>query len=105
MHTNRCGSLLPAAPPCCSHRPPHPPQINQIYKDLTRSGTHPLGGQAYLHLESEEEPYSGGWTGGRAGGRTGGGVGRACGQHGGGWMGGRAGGRGNREGAAEGGAG
>ncbi|GLI67766.1 hypothetical protein VaNZ11_012020 [Volvox africanus] len=35
-------------------------QISAIYKDLTRSTTHPLGGQAYLHLENEEEPYAGG---------------------------------------------
>ncbi|EFJ43425.1 structural maintenance of chromosomes protein 1 [Volvox carteri f. nagariensis] len=35
-------------------------QISSIYKDLTRSSTHPLGGQAYLHLENEEEPYAGG---------------------------------------------
>ncbi|GLC53760.1 hypothetical protein PLESTB_000784200 [Pleodorina starrii] len=35
-------------------------QISAIYKDLTRSATHPLGGQAYLHLENEEEPYAGG---------------------------------------------
>ncbi|KAG2428316.1 hypothetical protein HXX76_010464 [Chlamydomonas incerta] len=35
-------------------------QISAIYKDLTRSSTHPLGGQAYLHLENEEEPYAGG---------------------------------------------
>ncbi|KXZ44470.1 hypothetical protein GPECTOR_67g310 [Gonium pectorale] len=35
-------------------------QISAIYKDLTRSSTHPLGGQAYLHLENEDEPYAGG---------------------------------------------
>ncbi|KAG2489243.1 hypothetical protein HYH03_012263 [Edaphochlamys debaryana] len=35
-------------------------QISSIYKALTCSATHPLGGQAYLHLEDEEEPYAGG---------------------------------------------
>jgi hypothetical protein len=50
-------------PPSC-HAPPHlplpRPQISAIYKDLTRSPVHPLGGQAYLHLEDEAEPYAGG---------------------------------------------
>ncbi|KAG0580223.1 hypothetical protein M758_4G158500 [Ceratodon purpureus] len=31
--------------------------INAIYKQLTQSTTHPLGGTAYLSLESEDEPY------------------------------------------------
>ena len=31
-----------------------------IYKDLTRSSKHPLGGNAYLSLDSTEEPYAGG---------------------------------------------
>ncbi|CAE7545767.1 psm1 [Symbiodinium microadriaticum] len=31
-----------------------------IYKDLTRSSKHPLGGNAYLSLDNTEEPYIGG---------------------------------------------
>lgn len=31
--------------------------IDRIYKDLTVSRTHPVGGAAYLSLESEEEPF------------------------------------------------
>ncbi|CAM9436622.1 unnamed protein product [Phaeothamnion confervicola] len=31
--------------------------LNTIYKDLTRSSKHPLGGNAYLSLEDQEEPY------------------------------------------------
>ena len=31
-----------------------------IYKDLTRSSKHPLGGNAYLTLDNTEEPYLGG---------------------------------------------
>lgn len=31
--------------------------IDYIYKQLTRSSVHPLGGTAYLSLESEDEPY------------------------------------------------
>ncbi|KAJ3677874.1 hypothetical protein LUZ60_001677 [Juncus effusus] len=31
--------------------------IDKIYKQLTKSGTHPLGGTAYLNLENEDEPY------------------------------------------------
>ncbi|CAK9221365.1 unnamed protein product [Sphagnum jensenii] len=31
--------------------------INAIYKQLTQSSTHPLGGTAYLSLESEDEPF------------------------------------------------
>ena len=31
--------------------------INAIYKQLTQSTTHPLGGTAYLSLDSEDEPY------------------------------------------------
>mmetsp|Transcript_3027 Transcript_3027/g.4618 ORF Transcript_3027/g.4618 Transcript_3027/m.4618 type:complete len:1350 (+) Transcript_3027:171-4220(+) len=31
-----------------------------IYKDLTRSSKHPLGGNAYLTLDNTEEPFSGG---------------------------------------------
>eukprot|EP00775_Hariotina_reticulata_P012126 gene12126-12264_t len=34
--------------------------IDFIYKQLTRSSIHPLGGQAYLSLEDEDEPYLGG---------------------------------------------
>ncbi|KAI9771833.1 MAG: Structural maintenance of chromosomes protein 1 [Geoglossum simile] len=32
-------------------------QIGQVYKDLTRSSTFPLGGQAYLDIEDSDEPY------------------------------------------------
>ncbi|QSL64516.1 hypothetical protein MERGE_001817 [Pneumocystis wakefieldiae] len=32
-------------------------QIDQIYKDLTKSKSFPLGGTAYLSLEDTEEPY------------------------------------------------
>ncbi|KAJ1648792.1 Structural maintenance of chromosomes protein 1 [Dispira simplex] len=32
-------------------------KIDQIYKDLTKSTTFPLGGTAYLSLEDGEEPY------------------------------------------------
>lgn len=31
--------------------------INKIYKQLTQSITHPLGGTAYLSLENEDEPF------------------------------------------------
>ncbi|XP_078182558.1 structural maintenance of chromosomes protein 1-like [Carex rostrata] len=31
--------------------------IDRIYKQLTKSNTHPLGGTAYLNLENEDEPY------------------------------------------------
>ncbi|CAN1245025.1 Structural maintenance of chromosomes protein 1 [Linum grandiflorum] len=31
--------------------------IDKIYKQLTKSNTHPLGGTAYLNLENEDEPY------------------------------------------------
>lgn len=31
--------------------------IDKIYKQLTRSNTHPLGGTAYLNLENEDEPF------------------------------------------------
>lgn len=31
--------------------------IDQIYKDLTMSATHPLGGTAYLALENEDDPF------------------------------------------------
>ncbi|CAI0385767.1 unnamed protein product [Linum tenue] len=31
--------------------------IDKIYKQLTKSGSHPLGGTAYLNLENEDEPY------------------------------------------------
>ncbi|GJP54722.1 hypothetical protein CLOM_g13772 [Closterium sp. NIES-68] len=31
--------------------------INRIYKDLTSSASHPLGGTAYLSLENEDEPF------------------------------------------------
>ena len=34
--------------------------IDPIYKELTRSNKHPLGGTAYLSLENTEEPYLGG---------------------------------------------
>ncbi|KAI3423850.1 hypothetical protein D9Q98_009684 [Chlorella vulgaris] len=32
-------------------------QIDPIYKELTRSSVHPVGGQAYLSLDSSEEPF------------------------------------------------
>ena len=32
-------------------------QIDGVYKQLTVSGTHPLGGTAYLSTDSAEEPY------------------------------------------------
>ncbi|KAI9755380.1 MAG: substrate-specific activator of APC-dependent proteolysis [Chaenotheca gracillima] len=32
-------------------------QIGPVYKDLTRSTTFPLGGQAYLDMEDSDEPY------------------------------------------------
>lgn len=35
-------------------------EIDFIYKELTKSSTSPLGGSAYLTLEDEDEPYSGG---------------------------------------------
>ncbi|KAK5820311.1 hypothetical protein PVK06_025357 [Gossypium arboreum] len=31
--------------------------IDRIYKQLTKSGTHPLGGTAYLNLENEDDPF------------------------------------------------
>ena len=31
-----------------------------VYRDLTRSSKHPLGGNAYLTLDNSEEPYLGG---------------------------------------------
>ncbi|CAI9278220.1 unnamed protein product [Lactuca saligna] len=31
--------------------------IDKIYKELTKSSTHPLGGSAYLNLENEEEAF------------------------------------------------
>ncbi|KAK7277559.1 hypothetical protein RJT34_22574 [Clitoria ternatea] len=31
--------------------------IDKIYKQLTKSGTHPLGGTAYLNLENDDDPY------------------------------------------------
>jgi hypothetical protein len=34
--------------------------IDAIYKALTRSQTHPMGGNAYLSLEDESDPFSGG---------------------------------------------
>jgi structural maintenance of chromosome 1 len=34
--------------------------IDFIYKQLTRSPVHPLGGTAYLALEVDDEPYLGG---------------------------------------------
>lgn len=32
-------------------------QISHVYKDLTRSSTYPLGGQAYLDIEDSDAPY------------------------------------------------
>lgn len=34
--------------------------LKTIYKDMTRSSKHPLGGSAYLSLDDTEEPYNGG---------------------------------------------
>ena len=34
--------------------------LSVIYKDLTKSSRHPLGGNAYLTLDNSEEPYLGG---------------------------------------------
>ncbi|XP_060676214.1 structural maintenance of chromosomes protein 1 [Ziziphus jujuba] len=31
--------------------------IDKIYKQLTKSNTHPLGGTAYLNLENDEDPF------------------------------------------------
>lgn len=31
--------------------------IDKIYKQLTKSTTHPLGGTAYLNLENEDDPF------------------------------------------------
>lgn len=31
--------------------------IDKIYKQLTKSHTHPLGGTAYLNLENEDDPF------------------------------------------------
>jgi len=35
-------------------------EIDVIYKELTRSSMHPLGGNAYLSLEDQDEPYQAG---------------------------------------------
>lgn len=32
-------------------------RINDVYKELTQSSAYPMGGTAYLSLESQEEPY------------------------------------------------
>jgi len=34
--------------------------LQAIYRDLTKSSKHPLGGNAYLSLDDSEEPYLGG---------------------------------------------
>jgi hypothetical protein len=34
--------------------------LKVIYKDLTKSSKHPLGGNAYLSLDDSDEPYLGG---------------------------------------------
>ena len=34
--------------------------IGVIYKELTQSQTHPIGGTAYLSLENDDEPFLGG---------------------------------------------
>lgn len=34
--------------------------LTNIYKDMTKSSKHPLGGKAYMSLEDTEEPYNGG---------------------------------------------
>jgi structural maintenance of chromosome 1 len=33
-----------------------------VYRDLTRSSKHPLGGNAYLTLDNTDEPYLGGYV-------------------------------------------
>lgn len=35
-------------------------KINEVYKELTKSSTYPMGGTAYLSLEQQDEPYLGG---------------------------------------------
>lgn len=35
-------------------------KINEVYKQLTKSTTYPMGGTAYLSLEQQDEPYLGG---------------------------------------------
>ena len=35
-------------------------ELAVIYRDLTKSSKHPLGGNAYLSLDDTEEPYLGG---------------------------------------------
>merc|ERR1739848_559313 len=35
-------------------------ELTSIYKDVTRSSKHPLGGSAYLSLDDTEDPYLGG---------------------------------------------
>ena len=35
-------------------------RIDAVYKELTRSRTHPMGGTAYLALDNLDEPYLGG---------------------------------------------
>lgn len=32
-------------------------KINEVYKELTKSATYPMGGTAYLSLEQQDEPY------------------------------------------------
>jgi structural maintenance of chromosome 1 len=34
--------------------------LTTIYKDMTKSSKHPLGGNAYLSLDDTDEPYNGG---------------------------------------------
>ena len=34
--------------------------LKTIYRDMTKSSKHPLGGSAYLSLDDSEEPYKGG---------------------------------------------
>lgn len=35
-------------------------KINEVYRELTKSATYPMGGTAYLSLEQQDEPYLGG---------------------------------------------
>ena len=35
-------------------------KINEVYQQLTKSATYPMGGNAYLSLERQDEPYLGG---------------------------------------------
>ena len=42
-------------PPC--HPPTRPALLLPAPQELTRSAVHPVGGQAYLSLDSSDEPF------------------------------------------------